>query len=127
MNDLPQLIHDLEILNRDYLVMFKWGFPQIKEDAEKEEEKYIKSGKLLMNFYNNVFIPEYSKSAEIPWDVLDKVEEYLASLSFTASRFIENKNFFGLAALLTDKGSQDGEPNSLEKFIQDLKKTYLTS
>jgi len=81
MNDLPQLISDLDILNRDYLALSK-----------------LRSGKLFVDFYNYVFIPEYSKSTEISRDVLDKVEKSLI-----------------------------GGPNNLEKFIRDLKKTYLIS
>ena len=126
MNDLSQLIYDLEILNRDYSALSKWAFSQTKEDIKKEEERYIKGEKLLIDFYNNVFIPEYLKSAEIPKNVLDKVEEYLAYLSSTASRLIKEKNFFGLGVLLIDRKTRDGEYN-LKKLIQDLKKTYLTS
>ena len=73
---IKQLIEDLENLNKDYLKMSRWIYSRTKENVRKQEEGYLKSGELFINFYNNKFVPEYSSSKEIPIEVLNKVENF---------------------------------------------------
>jgi hypothetical protein len=122
MAKLPQLIADLERLNTNYLELSKPSFPQTKEDVKKKKKNALKAGQLFVDFYNKVFVPQYSKSAEIPKVVLDKIEPYLSYLSSTASGLINEKVYFGLSVLLINRGDRIGNPNNLEKIIKDLKR-----
>ena len=123
MNGLSHLIVDLKKLNKDYLELSEKPINlQTKEDAEEKEKNTLRAGQLLIDFYNKVFTPQYSRSSEIPQGTLDNVEQYLSYLSSTASRLIKEKVYFGLSVLLINRGSHIGDPNNLEKLIQDLKK-----
>jgi|WetSurMetagenome_2_1015567.scaffolds.fasta_scaffold413758_1 hypothetical protein len=121
MKKLSQLVTDLEKLNKDFLEKTKWNLQQTRECIEQNEKEQQEAGQLLINFYNNTFVPQYSESSEIPKDIFEEVDSHLCYFSSKASKFVKEKNYFGLNLLLIPKGSSIGDPNILEELIKKLK------
>ena len=81
------------------------------------EENLVDSGQLIIDFYNNTFIPKYSHSQN---PIIQGVTNSLEGSSILAKRHLENKNYFGLSVLFITRGSKSTDPNNLESLIQDL-------
>lgn len=117
MATLKQLANDLERLDKHYSELSDLPL-NTQEDANTFKREWIKAGKLIINFYNNSFIPNYSK---IQNPILEEVNMELSKLSSFASNFVENKKYFGLSNLLIPKGNKVGDPTYLGELIQEIK------
>jgi len=119
--EIKNLVKDLERLNQDYLKLQNESDKTCRtpEDIEEKYKKLIQSGELIVDFYNNKFIPNYSN---INNSKVNQVRNHLMDFSLLASIHIKQKCYFGLSVLLIDKGSKITNPNNLEKLISELKK-----
>lgn len=119
--ELKKLVKELEELNQRYLELQNESDKtcRTKEDVEETYKKLIQSGELIIDFYNNNFIPNYSNLNN---SKISYAKNNLMGFSGLASVFISQKSYFGLSVLLTNKGSKITDPNNLEKLILKLKK-----
>ena len=119
--EYKELVNDLKDLNQAYLEILKKrkDFPDNKTDVEESRQFLKESGQKIINFYNKIFIPKYSKKDDEKSREVGRDLGFYASLAKTS---IENNQYFCLAVLLTNKGDKTGDPNNLEKMIADLKK-----
>jgi len=121
MATINQLVEELKNLSKRYSELAdSHGELFTKKDAERFQRRLIEAGKLVVDFYEKSFVPNYSKIQD---PVIEVVGGNLSGLSQMASGFLENKNYFGLDALLTPRGSREGDPNCLDMLIQKLKKS----
>ena len=67
-------------------------------------------------------IEKYSKSSKISKNALDEIERNLYFWAYTASESIKEEKTFGIKVLLIDRRDCIGDPNNLEKLIQNLKR-----
>ena len=122
MNQINNLISDLVDLNDRYNELNPRGFenlPQSREEMELENEKLIKSGTIIVNYYQEIFKPKYSKTED---SIFREADNLLHQLSYIASKCINDKTYFGLGVLLTPKGSKNSDPNLLEELITKARK-----
>jgi len=121
MATINQLIVDLEKLNKRYSELSdSHNALFTKEDAENFQKRLTEAGQLFVDFYENSFVPNYSK---IQNPVIEDVGGNLSGLSNMASGFLKDKNYFGLDVLLIPRGNKTGAPNYLDRFIQRLKES----
>jgi hypothetical protein len=113
------LIKDLKNLNKRYLDLEKEldNLLITPQEYEKIKKLLIKKGELIINFYNDIFVPKYSQNSG---EVFLYVKDNLENLYDLASNHISKKSLFCLDALLHPKG-KIGDSNSLEELIQYLK------
>jgi len=120
MVTINQLVRDLQKLNRNYSELSNSrGELFTKKDVERYQRGLIEAGKLFVDFYNNSFVPNYSK---ISSPVVKEVSKELQGFAYMASNCLEKRNYFGLSVLLTPRGTRIGDPNSLNIIIKKLKK-----
>jgi len=125
MEELKRLITELENLNTDFVKKTSLPIPNSLEEVEKNKSEYKEAGNLIINFYRNQFIPQYSQSAKIPQNIINEVGYYLSYLANTASDYINDENSLlplAIGVLLINWGDSIKDPNNLERLIRKLKK-----
>lgn len=116
------LLYELKELNEKYIELCQGGryLPTATlEDRKKDEKKLVKSGQLIINFYNDVFVPYYSKHSG---RFFAETKKMLESAVFSASKYIDEKNYFGLTTLLVSHDPEAGNQNELGVLIRKLSK-----
>lgn len=118
MDYLKQLIQELKQLEKNYSELSDMSFLKTKEDNEPFKQRLIEAGKLLIDFYEKRFVPEY-------FGISTEIEEAGRELFFltkSASYCMENKTYYALDCILTNVGDRIESPNNLERLIRKLKK-----
>ena len=122
MEKVQSLVIDLTNLNNRYNELNPRGWDNMslnKEELEAENKKLIESGKIIINFYQDIFKPKYSK---VQGDLFKEADYLLHDLSNMAGKCVRDESYFGLGVLLTPKGSKNSDPNLLEELIEKAKK-----
>ena len=113
---IKRLIKDLKKLNKKYNALNPTHYddPHIMD----KEEDLLNSGRLIIDFYKNTFIPKYSR---IENPKIQEAEIILYNRSLMAEQCISKNDTAGLVLLLMPKGSRFSDPNDLEDLIKNLK------
>lgn len=93
--------------------------PTNMEEVRVQERGSFCSGKLIVDFYEERFVPKYSESSE---DVVVDAGNLLGGLASMATRAMDSENYVDLGVLLLDEGSCEDGPDRLEVLIRELDK-----
>lgn len=119
MKDIDNLIADLTSLNDSYnKITNRRTISPPNESKEEYQGKLISSAQLIIDFYNDVFKPKYSK---LSGDKFNHTSKVLSDLSSSAIRNIEGKRYFTLGFLQTPWGTKKSDPTILERLIEKIK------
>lgn len=117
-----ELLNELRTLNEKCLELYPRGkyIPAVsKEELEKDRKNLMKSGQLIVDFYNKTFIPKYSKYRN---DFFSETKKVLEKNIRIIYGFIESKNDFEMTCLLLPKGIIKERSNFLEDLVEKLSK-----
>jgi|APSaa5957512622_1039677.scaffolds.fasta_scaffold80312_2 hypothetical protein len=113
------LAEELSNLGKKYRELTDSPFPETKEEARREQNTLKESGQLIADFYNNRFLIEYAGAKE---PSIRTIGIELYNRAIAALTCIEKGSYFGLGVLLLPQGSIDGDPNDLERWVEELGK-----
>jgi hypothetical protein len=116
---LRQLIRELNILRCQYSSLCDMNILKTAGgDNKLYRQRLMTAGEILINFYNNIFVPKYSGiSTEIEEAGID-----LFLFSKSASECLKDRTYFALGQILTNPGDKINGRNNLERLIQRLRK-----
>ncbi len=104
MDYLKQLVQELKKLEQEYSELSDMRFLRTSEDNKPFKQKLIEAGKLLIDFYDKRFVPQYS---QIPDDAVEDAGKTLLSFSQSASYCLDNQMYYAISFMLANIGRQN--------------------